>query len=276
MANWVSENMISENMISDNVVSFEDERNRRVRRKKHAGSFAWLGCVMICLVALVVGFGFAQSPVFNVRTINVSGISHISKDDVVALSGITLGEHIGEANVARAKSLISTNLWVEQVSVERKFPSTINIVIKERVPTAAITTADGIYIVDSSGMLLMKQKLFEGLSVVVVSGIDDVGEDVRLGTVLEGDKLSAALSVIRQMDESSASVIAELNVSNSQKIIAHTTYGVDFYLGSKSDFADKFKLASQILENESGKGRMDSLDYIDVSLVEQPVLAYLT
>ena len=78
------------------------------------------------------------------------------------------------------------------------------------------------------------------------------------------------------MDETSAAVISEINVSNNQRIIAHTTYGVDIYLGDKADFANKFKLAMQILQNENKKGLMESLDYIDVTLVEQPVLAYLS
>lgn len=147
--------------------------------------------------------------------------------------------------------------------------------VQERVPAAAVTTPDGLYIVDSGGVLLAQQKLLDGLSVLVVSGISDMPEDAKLGGQLESRALNDALTVIRQMSEEAAAVIAEIDVTNTQKIVARTTYGVDIYLGDRSDFAVKFKLAMQIMAEEESRGRVESIDYIDVSLTEQPVLAYL-
>ena len=255
------------------VVSLAEEKKKRRRR---AGSFAWLWTVLLLIAALALGFGLAQSSIFNIRAIEVTGISHITREDVLNLSGLNPGEHIYAANLDKAENMIATNLWVEQVEVKRKLPSTVVINVQERVPSAAITTKEGLYIVDTAGVLLSRPKLLDGLSMLVVSGISDIPADVRLGTQLDNGGLSAALAVIRQMDEQAAAVIAEINVADSQRIIAHTTYGVDFYLGDKSDFADKFSLAMQILQNETNKGLLESLDYIDVALLDQPVLAYLS
>lgn len=61
------------------------------------------------LIALVLGYGFAQSSIFNIRSIEVNGISRISRDEVLALSGFELGEHIYEANLNKARTMIKTN-----------------------------------------------------------------------------------------------------------------------------------------------------------------------
>ncbi len=245
------------------------------KRRRRAGSLAWLWTTLLMLAMLALGFGVSQSSLLNIRSVEVNGISHLTREEVLESSGITAGTHIYEANLDKAQTMIAANFWVENVTVERKLPSTVIINVTERVPAAAITTADGLYVVDASGVLLLRQKLLDGLSVLVVSGVSDIPQDARPGSQLDNAALNDALVVIRQMDETSAAVIAEIDMTNRQKIIAHTTYGVDIYLGDKKEFADKFELAMQIMQEEAKQNRMESIKYIDVSLVEQPVLAYL-
>lgn len=249
--------------------------SKEKKRRKRAGSIAWLWRVLLMLSMLVLGFGLAQSSLFNIRAIEVNGLSHLTREEVLEASELQPGEHIYAANLDKAENMIAANFWVQSVTVERKLPSTVVINVEERVPAAAVTTPLGLFVVDSSGVLLLRQKLLDGLSVLAVSGIDDIPDDVRLGEQLESSALADALTVIRQMDEQAGAVIAEIDMSNTQKIIARTTYGVDIYLGDKRDFAAKFTLAQQIMAQEADKGRQESLDYVDVSLPDQPVLAYL-
>jgi len=258
------------------VVSFEAEKNKRKKQKRRRiGSLAWLGWVCLMLLALMLGYGFAQSSLFNVRSIEVNGLNRLNREDIVALSGFQLGEHIYEANLNKAQTMIKTNFWVEQVEVERKLPSSLIINIRERVPVAAVITQESLYIVDFSGMLLLKQKLLNGLSVIPIAGVSGIDPDMKLGTTLENDGVAVALAVIRQMDEHSSAVVSELDVSNQQNIVAHLSYGVDCYLGDKSNFGQKFSVAMEILQSERQKGLLESVNYIDVSLPEQPVLSYL-
>lgn len=252
------------------------ELSKEKKRRKRAGSLAWLWTTLLMIGMMVLGFGIAQSSLFHIHAIEVNGLSHLTREEVLAASELVPGEHIYAANLDKARNMIMTNIWVQQVEVKRKLPATVVINVTERVPAAAVTTPAGLYVVDSTGVLLLRQKLLDGLSVLVVSGIDDVPEEVRLGSQLESAALADALTVIRQMDEQAASVVAEIDVANTQKIVARTSLGVDVYLGDKSDFAKKFQLAMQIFDQEAAKGRGESMDYIDVSLPNQPVLAYLT
>ena len=182
------------------VVSFEAEVNKRKKRRR-VGSLAWLGWVCLMLIALTLGYGFAQSSIFNLRSIEVNGTSRLSDEDIIKLSGFTLGEHIYEANINKAQTMIKTNFWVEQVSIERKLPSTLIINIKERVPVAAIIMPESLYIVDFSGTLLLKQKLLDGLTVIPIAGVSNIDPDMKLGTAMENESVTVALAVIRQMDE---------------------------------------------------------------------------
>ena len=158
------------------------ELAREKKKRRRVGSLAWLWTTLLLLAALVLGFGVAQSSLFNIRQIEVNGVSRLTPEEVVKISGLITGEHIYEANLTKAKNMIAANLWVQGVEIKRRLPATVVINVEERVPAAVITTADGLFVVDASGVLLMRQKLVDGMSVLAVSGIDDISPDVRLGT----------------------------------------------------------------------------------------------
>ena len=208
------------------------------------------------------------------REIRVSGVTELTAEKVVELSGIQKGQQIFEINTSRAERMITTNYWVDQVDVKRVLPATIDITVKERIAVAAISTPDCILLVDGGGYVLGVQRLLDGLPLMILSGAGDVPTNVLPGEQLTSKSIAEGLSVVAQMTEESASTISELNIANTQNIIAHTVYGVDFYLGDKGSFMKKYEIAMQILQSEDEKGNLNKLKYVDVSIPSQPTLSY--
>ena len=122
--------------------------------------------------------------------------------------------------------------------------------------------------------MLGVQRLLDGLPLMILSGASDVPTNVLPGEQLTSKSIAEGLSVVTQMTEESASTISELNIANTQNIIAHTVYGVDFYLGDKGSFMKKYEIAMQILQSEDEKGNLHNLKYVDVSIPSQPTLSY--
>ncbi len=262
------------------VVSMEEHKVRKKRKlkklkRRRAGSVRWVMTVLVLMACVVAGYSLSQSSIFLIDNIQVSGNENLATEKVIELSGITKGQHIYEANLSRAQLMIGTNYWVDSVKVKRVLPNTVKIAIKERQAVAAVTTPNGIVVIDSKGYVLKTQKLMDGLPLMILSGVSDVSGKVLPGHQLESDKVAAGLAVIMQMSEEAASVIAEFNMSNTQNIIAHTIYGFDLYLGDKNDFLEKFGVAKEIIQAEDNKGNLNKLAYIDISIPTQPTLSYL-
>lgn len=148
--------------------------NAHKKRKRRNGSFKWFRFIFFCLVFALIGFGISQSPLFNVRHIVVEGNENIDTQLITDLSGVKEGQHIYSFSAGRAETMIATNPLVEQVQVSRSLPSTVRITVTERQPVAAIAADDGVIIVDKEGYVLKKQKLFDGLSCMLIIGVDDL------------------------------------------------------------------------------------------------------
>lgn len=151
------------------VVSISDHKKRKRRR----GGFRWMRIIFVCLVCMIIGFGISQSSLFHVKNIEVVGNSRIDSELIIDLSGITEGQHMYSFRAGRAETMIATNPWVDTVEVSRSLSGTVTISITERTATAAVVAGDGVLIVDKNGYVLQKQELFDGLSHVLIIGVDD-------------------------------------------------------------------------------------------------------
>ena len=152
------------------VVSMSSHKKKKNRRRR----FFRIRVILFCLVCALIGFGISQSPLFNVKHINVSGNENVDSAYILQLSGIKEGQHIYSFRTGRAETMIETNAWVKSVKVKRILPNTVNIEISERTPVAAVAAGNGVLIVDEEGSVLTKQELFDGLPYMLIIGVDDL------------------------------------------------------------------------------------------------------
>ena len=154
------------------VVSINDHKKKKRRRS----SFKWLRFFFLGLVCCLIGFGISQSPLFDIKSIEISGNQNIDSQILLELSGIEEGQHIYSFSAGRAETMIATNPLVEQVTVTRNLPNRVRIQITERKAVAAVAAGDGVLLVDKEGYVLKKQKLFDGLDYMLIIGVDDLFE----------------------------------------------------------------------------------------------------
>ena len=72
----------------------------------------------------------------QVQQVNVMGNDRVAEDQIVDASGIARGENIYDLNLEEIKSEIEKFSWVENVVIERRLPSAVNIYVTERTPKA--------------------------------------------------------------------------------------------------------------------------------------------
>ena len=86
--------------------------------------------------------------------IEVYGRAHTPKDAILAASELTLGEPILGMSLRDLHARLSTIGWIEDVAIEREIPSTIRLLLKERVPIALLQTMDGHRVIDADGTII--------------------------------------------------------------------------------------------------------------------------
>ena len=146
-------------------------RNTRKRHQRRRGRFGFLYKLLsflVILAAILVGCVVF----FRVNELTVEGSSRYTAQEIVAASGVELGENLLLINKPRTASAIQKQLpYVRNVFVVRRLPDGLVLRVTEADAAAAIQVEETWWLMDARGKLLELggAQLKDGLP--VVSGI---------------------------------------------------------------------------------------------------------
>jgi cell division protein FtsQ len=123
-------------------------RSRRRRPWGSARIRPWRVALIGALVLVAAGTGgwlVLDSPVLGVSEVSVSGTRTLSPAVVRQVASIAPGTPLARVHTAAVAARISTLPRVASVTVVRRWPRSIALVVRERVPLAAVPAAGGGY-----------------------------------------------------------------------------------------------------------------------------------
>jgi cell division protein FtsQ len=244
-----------------------------VRRRKKPGSIKWLLKILTLLLVLFSAYSFIHSDFFAVASIKVSGTKLVSQTEIVALSGLAKGENIFKIDPDEAEKKIGMHAMVASTKVEKRMPRAIEIIVEEKVPVALIPIAGGLLQIDGEGFVLRKENQLSKESLPIITGLN-LPETFSIGEKINSENLTMGLKMVSQMDEAAKKEIAEINVSDPQRLRAFTIQGAEIRLGNADGFQEKFSKFLQVMKEEQKLDRLDNIEYIDVSFSGRPVVFY--
>lgn len=144
---------------------------RKHQRKPRRVKFTWLYGVISALLILgaVVGGCIVF---FRVDTVNVQGNQRYTQEEIVDASGVELGDNMFLLNKFQIIDGMMAQLpYLEDVTIRRGLPSTLNITVTECTPAAAVQDGEGStwWLVSSAGKLL--ERLEEPGDYLQVTGL---------------------------------------------------------------------------------------------------------
>jgi cell division septal protein FtsQ len=115
---------------------------------------------LLLAVAALVGMGWygagvlAGSGLLHVRDIRLRGNQHLSRGEVMALLSGLQGQHLLRTDLDEWRRRMEGSPWVEQASLRRVLPSTVEVVVQERTPMAIGRLKGDLYLVDEQGIVI--------------------------------------------------------------------------------------------------------------------------
>jgi cell division protein FtsQ len=110
------------------------------------------------------------SPRFSLREIRVGPTTHVSRDDIVARSGVSLGSRLLALDTDQVAARLTRHPWIAAARVRRELPAALVIEVTER-HAAAVAVIGGLYLLDERGHPFKHATLDEADGHVVVTGI---------------------------------------------------------------------------------------------------------
>lgn len=212
---------------------------KRVNRRRRGRSGA-AGWVLLLLTAVAVGLALT-SKVFVVKTINVVGTGSVPAGEVVAASGIKVGDSIFRVNnetVAHQFELVGR---VGFEGVVTSLPSTVTLQVRERIPRVIVNYAGLPTILDEFGYALEQGRELNRQNLPLVTGLRaiscQVGRKIQSETVNQVDAMNAVVTALYATQV--YPIIAELNVSDLDNMYLMLRSGLMVKIGDSTNMQNK-------------------------------------
>lgn len=243
-----------------------------------------IGIAAACAVALVAGgVALYSSDVFSIERVSVQGVEHLTATEMEQLAGVPAGTTLLRVDAGAIRSRLLMDAWVQDVSVNRAFPDTLEIVVTERTIAAVVDVAtenasstqewaiasDGMWLMpipaqDSEAGRNTSPKVYEDAASVL--HITDVpyGVEPKVGSYCGDANVNNALAIVDGMTTDLAGRVTTVKATETESTTLVLDNGVEIVFGAAKDIRDKERVCLEIMEQHP------DVVYINVRVVESP------
>lgn len=244
-------------------------KNRLVKRKR---IFFIRRIIFIFLVFILFILIFVNSSIFNVRNIEVLGNKVLSEEYVLQELSSLFNKNIFFHSIKSDISQLNNNKYVEDITFEKKYPNTINIIIDEVKVNYYIYTNNEYYMFDEEARLIDILDYKQDFQLIEIIGVN-LPDDIEDGDVLF-EYGSRELGWIRNISDlinlnKSNIKFDYIDLSNVHSVVMGYK-DIKIKIGNNADLRDKLNIAINII-NSNPKFE-DMVGYIDVRAKDYPVI----
>lgn len=229
-----------------------------------------IGLLVVCGLLAVVLHRLTSSIPFPVQQIVVNDTKRVSKEELVALAGLSPGDDMLKLRLKSIGSQIASNPWIDDIKIQRIFPGTVSINITEREPLAVVNLGL-LYYLDAKANLFKPLNFGDRLDYPVISGfteedlsIDPAGTEEALKNACLLLALMQNLTVIKLED------VSEINYNKKYGLTIYTTKNTASVSLGSENLPEKLERFAQIYEHL--KTQQPGLRHIDLDYKDRIVV----
>lgn len=199
--------------------------------------------IVLAVTALVAGLLLVIGvlwtfPVLRVSDITVSGSEHTPEELIVEATGVSPGDNLVRVDTGAAALGVADQPWVRSATVNRNWPSTLEVVVTERRAVMFSLESDGHHLIDEKGVPFVIDAPPEGA--VEITG--DRREDP--------ETLSGIAEVLESMPEHVRGMMKAVDAPGPHALTLLLHDGRTVFWGSSGDNHDKSLALEVVLQRE--------------------------
>ena len=220
--------------------------------------------VIVALAVAVTLLLVERSPLVAISTVEVSGVTVVTPDEVRTASGISPGMSLLRVDLDEAADRVEALPRVERAEVVRIDPLIIEIRVIERQPAYLARAGDTAVSIDDDGIVLAEGDVSGLVTVDLPSGtLPQPGASVD-----EVPAVANAVAVAEGMPGTLRTRIAGYRAEEADRALAVLDDGTVVELGRAEDLDAKARALSVVLEDLAGR----TVSVIDVRSPSAPVV----
>jgi cell division protein FtsQ len=243
------------------------DRPSRQRRGLHIATRVKVASVTVGVLAVITAGTICtyESPLLRVGSVQVEGASQIPVDTIVEKANL-LGDSMFTANLGGAQQELYRMPLVASVQVERAWPDSVKIVIKERQPWGTWEQAGVQYTIDREGVVLALGGAAGGSAVIKSS---EPGSRVQ-GDRVDYQAVDAAAEIYAKLPQALGTTVLEVAFVAGKGVQVTTADGQTAMFGDSSSIAYKLAVWAALAK----QAQVERINYttIDLRFGNRPVL----
>lgn len=244
------------NNYKKNVNKAKEKLSKEQQIKKSNTKKIVVSLIALLIIVIAGIIYFLTTPNFNIANIEITGNEKISVETYISLSKIDLNStNMFSVTKNGITKNIKENSYVENVTVKRRLPNTIQINIEERKVAYQAQYSDKYIYIDKQGYVLeINEELKDTIKII---GLESTKEALSEGQRLKTEDLLKLDTILKTINyckyNSIENKITSINVSDI------TNYTINFgqdgkvaYLGNNTKLNEKILNLKTVLEKEKG------------------------
>ncbi|MER7544150.1 cell division protein FtsQ/DivIB [Actinomadura sp.] len=189
-----------------------------------------------------------------VRHVEVAGAALAPRDRIVAAAGIHLGTPMARLRTGAIGERVERLREVESAEIERHWPGTVRIVVRERVPVAVFERGGRYHLLDRHGVVVADGETRpSGLPALAVASPGPSDKATR-----------AALTVLTGLPERLRGGVSEVEATGPEAVSLHMKNGQTVVWGAAERAREKIRLLDAVRRTAAGR----AVRTVDVSSPE--------
>ena len=219
-----------------------------VIRRRRRFSRLFRGIIFLFVSAMVLSF-FVYMPFFTLENIKLVGAKYLTQEDILRIGEIYLGEPLFKLETDQVQSRLSKDLRIEEVSVKRNLPHTLEVTIKERRPIATVACNYGYLDLDHEGTVLDSYKSLKTMKIPMINGVSV--RDLYIGDKVDDELIKKILDFLQRLDEETLNGISEVAFVEEDYVVMYTATerAVQIRIGKLERLDEKARLTEDFLRD---------------------------
>ena len=217
------------------------KRRRRARRFLR-------GIIFLVVSAAVLSF-FVYIPFFTLSEIKLTGAKYLTQEDIMKIGDIYMGEPLFKLETDVVQSRLSKDLRIEEVSVRRHLPHTLEVKIKERIPLATVSCDYGYLDLDRNAVIIDSYKSLKTMQIPMITGA--AVHDLYIGDEIDDELIKKILDFLQRLNEETLNRISEVAIIEENYIVMYsaTERPVQIRIGKLERLDEKAALTADFLRD---------------------------
>lgn len=225
-------------------------RSVKGRKRGSRGGNYIMYYIFAAIIIVIVLAVLSNTVLFNCNSIEVEGNSRYTVEQILAPSGLEVGQNLLHINTAQAEKRISAALnYIDMVEVSKVFPTKIKITVKE-AEKWFLVSQDGVTAAVSRMGRIVELGSESGLPTVVGYEAEELIPGAAL-TSAESGKTSLPLQLLEKAESCGITGITLIDLTDRFDISIECGDNITLEIGGIADIDSKLAVGAEVLKYEN-------------------------